>query len=79
MTDYTDRKGRTTADRVALIHRGGPWPVTQDHRDAARELLDALLKAAEPFGVDLEDFDWTIDLPGGCLDVVLAKTRSHDG
>lgn len=74
MAEYTDRKGRTTAERIALVHRNAT--VSQAERDDARELLDAMLKAIEPLGATLEDFDWTIDLPGGCLDVVLAKRRN---
>lgn len=78
MTDhnpaYTDRKGRTTADRIAAVHRYGD-PITDEQRKEARLLLESLLLAAGLHGVTLADFDWTIDLPGGCLDVVLAKTR----
>ncbi len=70
----TDRKGRTLADRVAAVQRHGD-PITQDQREAAVALLASLLEAAEPHGVTLDDFDWTVDLPGGCLDVILAKTR----
>ena len=71
-TPYTDSKGRTLADRVAAIRRGGD-PVTAEQRAAAVELLASLLAAAGQHGVTLDDFDWTIDLPGGCLDVVLGK------
>lgn len=63
---------RTPADRIANVHRHGP--VTAEQIQAATELLTDLLAAAEKHGVTLADFDWTIDLPGGCLDVVLAKT-----
>lgn len=76
MTDYTDQRGRTTADRVAAVERGGD-PITDQQRDEARRLLDALLRAAEPFGISLDDFDWTVDLPGGCMDVVTAKSRKR--
>lgn len=78
MTDhnpaYTDRKGRTTADRIAAVHRYGD-PITDEQRAAAEALLADLLAAAERHGVTLADFDWTVDLPGGCLDVILTKTR----
>jgi hypothetical protein len=70
----TDRKGRTLADRVAAVHRHGD-PVTDDQRAAATALLADLLAAAERHGVGIDDFDFTIDLPGGCLDVILSKTR----
>lgn len=73
-TPYTDRKGRTLAERVAGVHRHGD-PVTPEQRAAAEELLASLLAAAGRHGVVLDDFDWTIDLPGGCLDVVLSKAR----
>ncbi|MFJ2568633.1 hypothetical protein ACIO02_37955 [Streptomyces sp. NPDC087568] len=71
---HTDSKGRSTGERIAAIQRGGD-PVTDAQRTAATRLLDALLDAAAEHGVTLDDFDWTVDLPGGCLDVVLAKTR----
>jgi hypothetical protein len=67
--DLADSKGRTPAERVAAIQRGG-GPVTDTQRQAATALLAALLDAAAEHGVTLDDFDWTIDLPGGCLDVV---------
>ncbi len=69
-----DAKGRTLADRVAAIGRGGP-PVTSEERAAAVALLAELLAGAAKYGVTLDDFDWTVDLPGGCLDVVRAKNR----
>jgi hypothetical protein len=82
MTDhnpaYTDSKGRTTADRIAAVHRGGD-PITDEHRKDARLLLESLLLAAGLRGVTLDDLDWTIDLPGGCLDVILAKARREAG
>lgn len=74
MSDYTDDKGRTAAERVALVHRHG-GPVTEDQRQAATALLSDLLAAAEKHGVGLPDFDWTADLPGACLDVICAKAR----
>ncbi|MFI1294339.1 hypothetical protein ACH4VM_39225 [Streptomyces sp. NPDC020792] len=78
MTDhnptYTDSKGRTPAERVAAIQRHGD-PITQEQREEATALLIALLDAAGQRGVSIDDFDWTVDLPGGCLDVILAKTR----
>lgn len=75
---FTDRKGRTTVDRVAAIERFGD-PVTMQQRADATALLDDLLAAAERHGVALDDFDWVTDLPGGCLDVVLAKARRYEG
>jgi hypothetical protein len=72
--EIQDRKGRTLAERVAAIHRHGD-PVTDTQREAAAALLADLLEAAARHGVTLDDFDFTVDLPGGCLDVVLAKTR----
>jgi hypothetical protein len=68
----TDRKGRTLAERVAAIERGGD-PVTEDQQDAATALLADLLTAAARHGITLDDFDWTVDLPGGCLNVILSK------
>lgn len=77
MTDhnpaYTDAKGRTTADRIAAVHRHGD-PVTDEQRKQARLLLESLLLAAELHGVGLDDFDWVADLPGACLDVILSKS-----
>ncbi|MGW3022472.1 hypothetical protein [Streptomyces sp. NPDC001221] len=74
MSDYTDGKGRSAAERVALVQRGG-GPVSDDQREAATALLSDLLAAAGKHGVSLSDFDWTADLPGACLDVVRAKAR----
>jgi hypothetical protein len=74
--DYTDGKGRTLADRVAAVPRHGD-PITEQQRAAATALLADLLAAAERHGVSLDDFDWTIDLPGGCLDVIVSKTRKR--
>ena len=70
----TDRKGRTLSDRVAAIQRYGD-PVTAEQRTAAETLLADLLEAAARHGITIDDFDFTVDLPGGCLDVILAKTR----
>lgn len=75
MTNYTDRKGRTLADRVAAIERFGPAPVTDQQRAAATALLADLLEAAERHGASLDDFDWVADLPGACLDVIRTHTR----
>jgi hypothetical protein len=65
---------RTAAARVAAVHRYGD-PVTEQQRAAATALLDDLLATAARHGVALADFDLVVDLPGGCLDVVLAKAR----
>lgn len=67
-------KPENTADRVAAVHRYGD-PVTDEQRAAATALLADLLAAAERHGVTLADFDAVVDLPGGSLDVILAKTR----
>lgn len=73
---FTDSKGRTLADRVAAIERGGD-PVTENQRLAAVELLADLLSAAERHGVTLDRFDWTVDLPGACLDVIRSQDRDR--
>ncbi len=73
--ETTDSKGRTLAERVGAIHRHGD-PVTAEQREQATALLAALLEGAAQHGVTLDDFDFTVDLPGGCLDVVLAKARA---
>ncbi|MEU3521834.1 hypothetical protein ABZ770_42515 [Streptomyces sp. NPDC006654] len=72
----TDSKGRTLAERVDSVHRHGA-PVTPEQRAAAEALLADLLEAAARHGVTLDDFDWTVDLPAGCLDVILAKARTR--
>ncbi|MGW1550851.1 hypothetical protein [Streptomyces sp. NPDC002346] len=36
-----------------------------------RTLADRI--AAAQHGVTLDDLDWTIDLPGACLDVIRAR------
>lgn len=61
---YFDRKGRTTADRMAAAQRSGD-PITKEQRRDARLFVESLLLAAELHGVTLDDFDWTLDLPGG--------------
>lgn len=77
MTDhnpaYTDSKGRTTADRIAAVQRSGD-PITDQQRRDARLLLESLLLAADQRGVTLDDFDWAIDLPGVCVDVITTKS-----
>lgn len=67
-TTYTDHKGRTLAERAAAVHRYGD-PVTPAERAAAEQLL----AATEQHEVSL--FDVVVDLPGGCLDVVLSRRR----
>jgi hypothetical protein len=62
---------RTPAERVAAVHRHGP--VSDSARAAATALLTDLLAAAAKHGVTLTDFDFVVDLPGACIDVVLAK------
>ncbi len=74
MPELTDRKGRTLAERVDAVHRYG-GPVTDAQRAAAAALLASMLEAAAQHGVTLDDFDIAVDLPGGCLDVVLAQAR----
>lgn len=69
MPTHTDRQGRTTADRIAAIQRGG-GPVTEEQRAAATALLADMLTAAARHGVTLDDLDSVTDLPGACLDVV---------
>jgi hypothetical protein len=64
---------RTLTDRVAAIQRGGP-PITPQQRYDATALLGDLLAAAERHGVTLANFDGIVDLPGGCLDAVLARS-----
>ncbi|MEU2441833.1 RNase adapter RapZ [Streptomyces rubradiris] len=71
---HTDSHGRSTGERVAGVHRYG-GPITDEQRTAATRLLDALLDAAAAHGATLDDFDAVVDLPGGCLDVILSKTR----
>jgi hypothetical protein len=65
---------RTIADRIYAVQRHGD-PVTAQQQYDAHRLLEDLLAAAAKHGVTLADFDWTIDLPGGCLDAIRAKTN----
>ncbi|MFE5582522.1 hypothetical protein [Kitasatospora sp. NPDC056531] len=58
----------TTTDRINRVTRHGT-PITDQQRDDARRLLDAILDAAKPFGLTLDNFDWVADLPGICIDV----------
>lgn len=68
-----DTDTRTLADRIAAVQRHST--LTDDERAAAEDLLAAMLNAAELHGVTLSDFDWKLDLPGACVDVILAKRR----
>lgn len=70
---HVDRHGRSTGERVAAIHRHGDPVTDAQHADATR-LLDAMLDAAQEHGATLSDFDGVVDLPGGCLDVILSRT-----
>lgn len=70
---HTDRKGRSTGERIAAVQRASH--PTDDQQAAATRLLDVLLDAAAEHQATLDDFDWTVDLPGACVDVILAKTR----
>jgi len=70
---HTDRKGRSSGERVAAVQRA--TPITDAEQAAATRLLDAMLHAAEQHGVSLDDLDWTVDLPGACLDVIRTQTR----
>jgi hypothetical protein len=76
MTNHTDSKGRTPADRIAAVQRGGS-PVTDKQRADATTLLAELLAAAERHGVTIDDWDWVADLPGACLDVTLSQARKR--
>ncbi|MFF4821412.1 hypothetical protein ACFY2K_43300 [Kitasatospora sp. NPDC001309] len=78
MTDhnpaYTDTKGRTTADRIDAIQRGG-GPITAQQRKDARLLLESVLLAIGLHGFTIDDADWVSDLPGACVDLVLHKAH----
>ncbi|MGQ4733437.1 hypothetical protein ACUN3E_37985 [Streptomyces sp. Ju416(a)] len=64
----------TPAERVAAVHRYGT-PAGPEVTAQAVNLLESLLAAAAGHGVTLADFDTVIDLPGGCLDVMVGKAR----
>ncbi|MBT2429428.1 hypothetical protein J7F02_28380 [Streptomyces sp. ISL-112] len=67
----------TPADRVAAVHRYGT-PAGPAVTAQAVALLEALLAAAAEHGVTLADFDGVIDLPGGCLDVMVGVARQAE-
>lgn len=60
------------AARINAVHRYGP-PITPEQREAATRLLADMVAAAHRHGVTLADFDMAINLPGGCVDVILAR------
>lgn len=60
------------ATRIAAVRRYGD-PITDGQRADATALLADMLAAAEKHGITLRDFDFTIDLPGGCIDVITAR------
>jgi hypothetical protein len=68
---HTDSQGRSTGERIAAVQRARP--LTSDEQAAATRLLDAMLDAAAGQGITLDDLDWVVDLPGGCLDVIRHK------
>jgi hypothetical protein len=65
---------RTPAERVAAVvpHT---FPILPKHREAATELLVALLTAAELNGYTASDFSFVTNLPGACVDLVQARAR----
>lgn len=67
----------TPAERVAAVYRFGT-PAGPAVTAEAVALLEALLAAAAGHGVTLADFDWVIDLPGGCLDVMAGVARQAE-
>ncbi|MEV6854752.1 hypothetical protein AB0M89_13195 [Streptomyces microflavus] len=67
----------TPAERVAAVRRFG-IPAGPEVIAEAVALLEALLAAAAGHGVSLADFDDVIDLPGGCLDVVVGIARQAE-
>lgn len=60
------------AARINAVHRYGP-PMSAEDRDAATRLLADMVAAAHRHGVTLADFDMVVNLPGGCVDVILAR------
>ncbi|MFF7438700.1 hypothetical protein [Streptomyces sp. NPDC008122] len=68
----TDSKGRTLAQRITAVQRGGT-PPTADELDRAHDLLVLLLAASAKYGLTLDDWDWVDDLPGTCRDLIRHK------
>ncbi|MFI8767304.1 hypothetical protein ACIGN6_20650 [Streptomyces sp. NPDC053792] len=68
----TDAKGRTLAQRIVAVRRGGT-PSTADELDRAHDLLVLLLAAGAKYGLTLDDWDWVDDLPGTCRDLIRHK------
>ncbi|MFG2738445.1 hypothetical protein ACGFX7_26935 [Streptomyces harbinensis] len=66
---HTDRRGRSSGERIAAVHRHGD-PITAAEQAAATHLLDAMLDAAADHGVTLETLDGVVDLPGAALDAL---------
>ncbi|WP_103512932.1 hypothetical protein [Streptomyces sp. SM13] len=62
---------------MAAVHRYGT-PAGPAVEAQAVALLESLLAAAAGHGVTLADFDDVIDLPGGCLDVMVGKARRFE-
>lgn len=60
------------ATRINAVQRCGD-PVTEDQRAEATALLTDLLVASRSYGATLADFDGVLDLPGGCVDVIVAR------
>ncbi|MGC4925582.1 hypothetical protein [Streptomyces sp. DT117] len=62
---------------MAAVRRFGT-PAGPEVIAEAVALSEALLAAAAGRGVSLADFDDVIDLPGGCLDVVVGIARQAE-
>ncbi|MGA4978073.1 hypothetical protein [Streptomyces cinereoruber] len=68
----TDAKGRTLAQRITAVRRGGT-PPTAAELDQAHNLLVLLLAAGAKYGLTLDDWDGIDDLPGTCRDLIRHK------
>lgn len=62
-------------ERIEAAHAGRFTRLNSGQVAAAAGLLEDLLAAAAPYGVDLALLDRVTDLPGACLDVIAIRRR----
>jgi hypothetical protein len=66
---------RTTRERIDAAAEQRLTRLHSAQLSAATALLDDLLSAAKPYGVDLALFDRFVDLPAACVAVIGARRR----
>lgn len=71
--EYTDSKGRTTADRIRAVAQRRSGELTEQELADTQDLLEGVLFAVALRNFTIDDFDAVDDLPAACLDVVRSR------